>query len=94
MSVNTSSDKLRGSYNAAESGWMSGSNKKQFKYVYDFNTTQGNGLISSLALTSNAAGSCYLYGDKNQIKKNNLAEITSSTSSYSSYSATSPYNLD
>ncbi len=38
-----------GSYNGIESGWLD--DNKTFKYVYDFPTSQGNGTISSLALS-------------------------------------------
>lgn len=56
QSVNTS-DKYRGSYNAAESGkTMTG-----FVSVWDFGTSQANGTIKSVARTSNHAGGCPLY---------------------------------
>ena len=38
-----------GSYNSAESGWMSDG---KYKLVWDFTTTQGNGIINCLSLTS------------------------------------------
>ena len=58
-SANSSSDAKRGSYNNLESGYIN-DEQTSYKYVYDFNTAQGNGIISSIALTSNEAGAYYL----------------------------------
>lgn len=55
--VNTTTDTKRGSYNANESAVTDDG----YRWVWDFNTSQGNGIISSLALTFPAAGIGYMY---------------------------------
>lgn len=52
--VNTSTGLVLGSYNTTESGYNS--SEKKMKFVYDFNTSQGNGVIASICLTSVEAG--------------------------------------
>lgn len=52
-SVNTNADIKRGSMNQTESKAI----ENGYKYVFDFQTSQGNGLISSIALTSTWGGS-------------------------------------
>lgn len=52
--VNTSSNSLRGSMNQTESGKLAEGNG--YKFVFDFTTSQANGTISSLALTSARGG--------------------------------------
>lgn len=52
--VNTSTSKIRGSYNMTESKWDAAN--KKMTYVYDFNTSQGNGTIASVCLTHLDAG--------------------------------------
>lgn len=55
--INTTTDTKRGSYNANESA----TTDDGYRWVWDFNTSQGNGIISSLALTFPAAGIGYMY---------------------------------
>lgn len=45
-----------GSYNATESGLTVEGNNATIKYVYDFTTSQGNGVIASACLTSRLGG--------------------------------------
>ena len=52
--VNTSTGVVFGSYNTTESKYDSANKKMQF--VYDFNTSQGNGTIASICLTNVDAG--------------------------------------
>ena len=52
--VNTSTGVILGSYNTTESKYDSANKKMQF--VYDFNTSQGNGTIASICLTNLDAG--------------------------------------
>lgn len=56
--VNQTDNPKRGSLNLSESTMIDGG----YKYVWDFSTSQANGLISSLALTHYRAGKSY-YGD-------------------------------
>lgn len=51
--VTTSQGRTLGNFNASESGWMS---DNIFRYVYDWTSAQGNGVISSVSLTSRLAG--------------------------------------
>ena len=51
---NSSDDMIRGSYNNLES--EVNEEEKYVKYVYDFTTQQGNGIIRSVCLTSRGAG--------------------------------------
>jgi len=53
--VNTTTDVKRGSLNQTESMALDNG----YKFVWDFSTSQGNGTIASLALTSKHAGKCY-----------------------------------
>ncbi len=55
--VNTGTDVKRGSYNLTESEETTDGHK----YVWDFNTSQGNGTISALSLTKPNAGIGYMY---------------------------------
>ena len=57
--VNTSTGLVLGSYNTTESGYNS--TDRKMKFVYDFNTSQGNGTIASICLTHLEAG----YGSYN-----------------------------
>lgn len=61
----TGSDTKRGSKNISESGFgKDENNKTKYTYVWDFNTSQANGNISSIALTSTACGlGAYQYHD-------------------------------
>ena len=52
--VNTSTGVILGSYNTTESKYDSANKKMQF--VYDFNTSQGNGTIASICLTNLEGG--------------------------------------
>lgn len=54
--VNTTADPKRGSGNVSEQGMTE--DKKGYKFVFDFATSQANGTISSIGLTSYAAGLC------------------------------------
>lgn len=45
-----------GSYNATESGLIIEENRATIKYVYDFTTSQGNGVIACACLTSKLGG--------------------------------------
>lgn len=54
--VNTGTDTMRGSLNQTESGKLD--DGTGYRFVFDFETSQGNGTISALALTSRWAGSC------------------------------------
>jgi hypothetical protein len=85
-SVNSGSDSCRGSYNAEESGKL---NNKSYKYVYDFATTQANGLISSLALTSDTAGSLFM-GNELSREKHKIKRIYDRGLTYSA-SNTAPF---
>ena len=51
--VTTSQGRTLGNFNASESGWMS---DNIFRFVYDWTSAQGNGVISSVSLTSRIAG--------------------------------------
>ena len=52
--VNESSDPMRGSMNLNESGILDGN--KGYRFVFDFSTSQANGTIASLGLTSKYGG--------------------------------------
>ncbi len=52
--VNDTASTLRGSLNQIESGWLA--NHNGYRFVWDFTTSQGNGVISSLGLTSAPGG--------------------------------------
>lgn len=52
--VNTGTGLVLGSYNTTESEYNE--TGKKMKFVYDFNTSQGNGTIASICLTSIEAG--------------------------------------
>lgn len=51
--VSNSQGRTLGNFNASESGWMS---DNIFRFVYDWSSAQGNGVISSVSLTSRIAG--------------------------------------
>ena len=70
------SDEKRGSYNSFESGYLN-DEKTSYKYVYDFNTAQGNGIISALALTSDQGGAYYL----GSLASKNKASLTETIAS-------------
>lgn len=53
---NPNTDIRRGSFNAIESGEVTNG----YKYVYDFSTSQANGMISCVCLTSKWSGATYL----------------------------------
>jgi hypothetical protein len=57
--VNATTNTAQGSYNANESGQLSNG----YRYVWDFTTSQGNGTIAALALTTPNGGRA-AYGDK------------------------------
>lgn len=52
--VNSGTDAMRGSLNKNESGLLD--DGKGYRYVFDFTTTQANGTIASIGLTSSYAG--------------------------------------
>jgi len=52
--VNTNTGLVLGSYNTTESEYNS--TERKMKFVYDFNTSQGNGTIASICLTNLEAG--------------------------------------
>lgn len=54
--VNTTADPKRGSGNQTEQGFTE--DNKGYKFVFDFTTSQANGTISAIGLTSDAAGLC------------------------------------
>lgn len=54
--VNTTASPKRGSYNAAESHFENGNKERSMKFVYDFTTSQANGIIKCISLTSWQAG--------------------------------------
>lgn len=54
-------NKVRGDYNGVESEFNE--EQKYMKFVYDFSTSQGNGTIASVCLTSYYGG-CTSYGNK------------------------------
>lgn len=66
MAVSPSTDSKRGSLNQTESGNLE--DGKGYRFVFDFATSQGNGEISALALTSGHMGACGyssdVYSDK------------------------------
>lgn len=71
--TNDTADQVRGDYNSTESLYTS--SERKMKFVYDFKTNQGNGTISSVALThrlgsfnpwassNGATGKSYLFLD-------------------------------
>lgn len=77
---------IRGSMNAIESGPLE--DGKGYRFVFDFNTAQGNGTISAIALTSRQGGVSG-YGD--HVKPYSCAEdvsndsISITTSNYEQY---------
>ena len=62
---------MRGDFNVTES--EVNLNDKYVKYVYDFTTSQGNGVIASVALTSKAGGYCSYGAMDATVKGNNIA---------------------
>lgn len=56
MEANPAVDPRRGTYNAIESGVITNG----YRYVYDFATSQGNGVIAAVSLTSRWGGASYL----------------------------------
>lgn len=84
--VNTNADPKRGSLNQVESGVLE--DGSGYRFVFDFATSQGNGVISALGLTSNAGGSNG-YGNA-VLTENGLVEYLSNTkgSGSSSYGFT------
>lgn len=61
--VNTNDNPKRGSMNQSESKQFTDDNgNKGYRFVFDFSTSQGNGIISSLGLTSKNGGIA-MYGD-------------------------------
>lgn len=56
-SVNSGADTKRGSINITESGYLE--DGSGYRFVFDFATSQGNGKISALCMTSRNAGMCY-----------------------------------
>lgn len=75
MDVSPSDDPKRGSLNQSESGKLE--DGKGYRFVFDFATSQGNGEISALALTSQSMGGCG-YGSKqfNNYSGNNQGETS------------------
>lgn len=61
-SVNTGSTLSRGSYNVTES--ERNDKQRYMKFVYDFNTSQGNGRIASVCLTHRHGGLSFYGADK------------------------------
>lgn len=59
--TNTSANTIFGSYNMSESSYDAAN--KKMKFVYDFNTAQGNGTIASVCLTHADAGYGAYRGD-------------------------------
>ena len=59
--TNTTNNTVLGSYNTTESAYDAAN--KKMRYVYDFNTSQGNGTISSVCLTHADAGYGAYRGD-------------------------------
>ena len=59
--TNTTANTVLGSYNPTESAYDAAS--KKMKFVYDFNTSQGNGTIASICLTHADAGYGAYRGD-------------------------------
>ena len=59
--TNTSANTIFGSYNMSESAYDAAN--KKMKFVYDFNTSQGNGTIASICLTHADAGYGSYRGD-------------------------------
>lgn len=76
--VSNSQGRTLGNFNASESGWMS---DNIFRFVYDWTSAQGNGVISSVSLTSRIAGMLGL--GKNEKPLSNVY-----LDSYSTYSIT------
>lgn len=61
--VNTNANPKRGSMNQSESKRFTDDNGNQgYRFVFDFSTSQGNGIISALGLTSKKGGVA-MYGD-------------------------------
>ena len=77
--VNTNKDPLRGSTNVIDTKELDNG----YKFVFDFATSQGNGLISSIALTSTWGGEGYCgstYNHNAMKSVRNAYELTYGTS--------------
>ena len=71
--VNSTTGKTIGSYNVTKSSYDSANRRMTF--VYDFNTSQGNGTIASICLTSLETGNGFYGSDyefSNNIGKTNI----------------------
>ena len=84
--VNASENAMRGSLNPNESGPLS--DGTGYRYVFDFTTAQGNGMISSLGLTSSYAGKTG-HGSKYISEPTHIV-----TAMYADYKVTTTNNWD
>lgn len=78
--VSNSQGRTLGNFNASESGWMSDS---IFRFVYDWTSAQGNGVISSVSLTSRIAGMLGLGRNEKPLSNVYLDSYTSYNISFS-----------
>lgn len=74
--VNTTTDSKRGSMNQTESKYLDNG----YKFVFDFSTSQGNGTISSIGLTSKWGGR-YGYGHPLDKYKQHILKLSSQMTS-------------
>lgn len=82
--VNTDNPPELGSYNTLESGWQ---NDGSFKMVWDWNTSQGNGTIACVCLSSAFGGMRGIGNKSNTYKANSYA--MSSVNSFNQHSGVS-----
>lgn len=86
---NNTKGKCRGNYNQTESEFNQ--SQKYMKFVYDFATSQANGTIASLALTSKKGGFVSYGGENDTIFVNTDTDYASATMDYTSSSDKSFY---
>ena len=81
---NSSEDIVRGSYNSTDS--EINMDEKYIKFVYDFTTNQGNGIIRSVCLTSWATGKFFGMGiDEEKIKDKYIKDTITVTEDSSTH---------
>ena len=91
-SQNNTKGKCRGNYNQTESELNQ--SQKYMKFVYDFATSQANGTIASLALTSKKGGFVSYGGENDSIFVNTNTDYANATMDYTSSSDKSFYLND
>ena len=91
--VNPTDEKKRGSFNLTESGPI----ENGYKFVWDFSTSQGNGRISSLALTHFLGGRNFYgddYGNSSMLRINKINKRTSDYNLARAYTCAVEANLE